>query len=179
MEIENYRLRPIRAFVFDVDGVLTDGNIYMNDSGEHLRSYDVKDGFAIKRAMSLGFPVVIISGHNHESQRRRLEELGITHIHLGVKDKLAKLRAWCDEHNISLEDTLYLGDDLPDYEVMRTVGLAVCPKDAVTDIKNISHYVSRFDGGRQAVRDVIEATLKAQEKWVLPEPDHTDEGSNS
>ena len=167
MESISYKtyLQNITTFVFDVDGVLTDGTITITTNGEMLRTMHTKDGYAIKAALKAGFNVCIISGGTNEGVRERLKALGVTDIYLGAHHKKDELREYMDSYSIKPEQALFMGDDLPDYEVMQMVGLACCPQDAVPEIKAISHYISHKDGGKGCVRDIIEQVLKVQGKW--------------
>ena len=167
MESISYKtyLQNITTFVFDVDGVLTDGTITITTNGEMLRTMHTKDGYAIKAALKAGFNVCIISGGTNEGVRERLKALGVTDIYLGAHHKKDELLEYMDSYNIKQEQILFMGDDLPDYEVMQMVGLACCPQDAVPEIKAISHYISHKDGGKGCVRDIIEQVLKVHGKW--------------
>lgn len=167
METKSYKeyLHNITTFIFDVDGVLTDGTITITTTGEMLRTMHTKDGFAIKAALNAGFNVCIISGGTNEGVRERLKALGVTDIYLGAHHKVEQLDEYLDIYNIKPEQALYMGDDLPDFHVMQMVGLACCPQDAVPEIKAIAHYISHKDGGKGCVRDVIEQVLKVQGKW--------------
>lgn len=158
-------LAEINTFIFDVDGVLTDGSITVTTEGEMLRTMSIKDGFALKTAVDAGFNVCIISGGSNEGVRKRLAGLGIKDIYLGAHNKIEQLNAYLKQYNIKTSQTLYMGDDIPDYPVMKLVGLPCCPQDAVAEIKGISKYVSHKGGGKGAVRDVIEQVLKVQDKW--------------
>ncbi|MDH7914310.1 HAD-IIIA family hydrolase [Winogradskyella sp. SYSU M77433] len=158
-------LADITTFIFDVDGVLTDGTITVTTDGEMLRTMNIKDGFALKTAVMAGFNVCIISGGTNEGVRKRLEGLGIKDIYLGAHNKIEQLNDYLNKHNITKSQTLYMGDDIPDFPVMKLVGLPCCPQDAVAEIKGISKYVSHKNGGKGAVRDVIEQVLKVQQKW--------------
>ena len=158
-------LQHITTFVFDVDGVLTDGTVIVETNGALLRRMNIKDGYALKTAVEKGFRICIISGGTNEGVRKRLEGLGITEIHLGAHHKTDFLEAFFEEHQIKAENVLYMGDDVPDFEVMQMVGLPCCPQDAVPEIKQISKYVSHKKGGKGCVRDVIEQVLKVQGKW--------------
>lgn len=159
------KLHQIKCFVFDVDGVLTNGTVYALASGEQARTFLIKDGYAIERALLAGYHIAIISGGEQEGVRKRLEFLKINHIHLGVKDKVPVLQHLCSELQINVDQVLYMGDDLPDYDAMKTAGLPCCPSDAVHEIKNISEYVSGNKGGEGCVRDVIERVMKVQGTW--------------
>lgn len=161
----NKLIEKIKCFVFDVDGVLTDGMTIALESGEQARAFNIKDGYGIERALLAGFHVAIISGGNQIGVRKRLEFLKIKHIHLGVKNKVEVLKALCKELDVKPEEILYVGDDLPDYEVMQLVGIPCCPADAVHDIKEISKYVSDNNGGHGCVREVIEMVMRRQGKW--------------
>ena len=158
-------LNHITTFVFDVDGVLTDGTVQVNTDGALLRNMNIKDGYALKTAIDKGYNVCIISGGSNEGVRKRLEGLGVTEVHLGAHYKIDTLEKYFSENNIKAENVLYMGDDLPDYNVMKMVGLPCCPQDAVQEIKQVSKYVSHKKGGKGCVRDVIEQVLKVQSKW--------------
>ena len=158
-------LADINTFIFDVDGVLTDGTITVTTDGEMLRTMNIKDGFALKTAVDAGFNVCIISGGSNEGVRKRLAGLGIKDIYLGAHNKIEQLNTYMSKYNITKPKVLYMGDDIPDYPVMKLVGLPCCPQDAVQEIKAVSKYISHKDGGKGAVRDVIEQVLKVQDKW--------------
>ena len=158
-------LADITTFIFDVDGVLTDGTITVTTDGEMLRTMNIKDGFALKTAVDAGFNVCIISGGSNEGVRKRLSGLGIKDIYLGAHNKIEQLNDYMTKHNITKQQMLYMGDDIPDYPVMKLVGLPCCPQDAVQEIKSVSKYISHKNGGKGAVRDVIEQVLKVQNKW--------------
>ena len=162
----NYDLTKIKALVFDVDGVLSSETITVDLDGELLRSTNVKDGYALHLAAKLGLRVAIITGANEESIVRRYGQIGIEDIYLGSGIKKAVLRQFLDKYNLSEDEVLYMGDDIPDYELMQHVGLPCCPRDAVPEIREISLYISHKDGGKGCARDVIEQVLKAQGKWM-------------
>lgn len=166
---KNYKelMATITTFVFDVDGVLTDGTILVTENGNMLRNMNIKDGYALKTAVESGYRVVIISGGSNEGVKIRLQNLGIADVFLGVSNKITVLNDYCATHKLKKENLLYMGDDLPDYEVMQHVGLATCPQNAVPEIKAVSSYVSHIDGGKGCARDVIEQVLKVQGKWLL------------
>jgi len=159
-------LHQITTFIFDVDGVLTDGTLRITTDGQMHREMNVKDGFALKEALNQGFNLCIISGGTDEGVRLRLQGLGIKNIFLGVHKKMDQLDEYMNTHNISKENVLYMGDDIPDYPVMKVVGLPTAPQDAVKEIKEIAKYVSHKNGGKGCVRDVIEQVLKVQGKWM-------------
>ena len=158
--------KAISVFVFDVDGVLTDGTLLVMDDGLMIRKMHVKDGYALQLAVKKGFLIIIISGGNSPQVKDRLLKLGITNIYISVENKLEKLKALASELNIERENMLYMGDDIPDLEVMQYCGLACCPADAVAEIKKVSQYISPLKGGEGCVRDVIEKVLKLQNKWL-------------
>ncbi|MFC4817190.1 KdsC family phosphatase [Flavobacterium sp. GCM10023249] len=160
-------MNNITTFIFDVDGVLTDGTVHVSQTGEMLREMNIRDGFAMKAAIESGYHVCIISGGSNEGVRIRLRNLGITDIHLGSPDKVETFKEYIDVYNIKPEQVLYMGDDIPDYHVMKLVGLPTCPQDASPEIKEISNYISHKNGGKGAVRDVIEQVMKVQEKWNI------------
>ncbi len=160
-------LKHINTFIFDVDGVLTDGTIMVTTQGEMYRTMNIKDGYALKTAVEKGYHVCIISGGNNEGVRVRLQNLGIKDVFLGAHNKTKILEDYLKEKNVELRNTLYMGDDLPDFEVMQEVGLPTCPQDAVQEIKAISKYVSHKKGGKGCVRDVLEQVMKVQGKWGI------------
>ncbi|MCK8520732.1 HAD-IIIA family hydrolase [Aquimarina sp. D1M17] len=159
-------LQHITTFIFDVDGVLTDGTVIINTDGQLLRTMNIKDGYALKTAVQQGFNVCIISGGKNEGVRKRLRGLGITDIYLGAHHKVEQLDEYLDIYDIKVENVLYMGDDIPDLPVMEMVGLPTCPQDAVAEVKEASKYVSYKKGGKGCVRDVIEQVLKVQGKWI-------------
>lgn len=159
-------LHQITTFIFDVDGVLTDGTLKITTEGQMHREMNVKDGYALKTALNEGYNVCIISGGKDEGVRHRLQGLGITDVHLGAHHKITQLEAYIKDKNLQSENILYMGDDLPDYPVMKMVGLPACPQDAVKEIKEVSKYISHKNGGKGCVRDVIEQVLKVQGKWM-------------
>lgn len=158
-------LAEITTFIFDVDGVLTDGSIQITTTGELLRTMDIKDGYAMKYAREHGYTICVISGGNNEGVRHRLRGLGITDIYLGCPDKVEQMDEFLDIYDIKPNEVLYMGDDLPDFYAMQKAGLPCCPQDAVAEIKDISKYISHRKGGKGCVRDVIEQVLKVQGKW--------------
>ena len=170
------QLKYITTLIFDIDGVLTNGDIIASDSGEYLRTFNIKDGYALQLAVKKGYHVCIISGGRGESMLKRFEGLGINNIFLGVADKVAVYQSLCEQYSLSAEQVLYMGDDIPDLKIMQLVGLATCPADAVPEIKAISHYISPYNGGKTAVRDVIEKVLKVQQKWSDEHPSAADSG---
>lgn len=158
-------LNDITTFVFDIDGVLTDSSVHVSQNGEMLRIMNIRDGFAMKAAIESGYNVCIISGGSNEGVRIRLQNLGIKDIHLASSDKVKTFKEYTELYNLNPEHVLYMGDDIPDYHVMKLVGLSTCPQDAVPEIKAISKYISHVKGGKGAVREVIEQVMKVQGKW--------------
>jgi len=166
MEKSYKELMPrITTFIFDVDGVLTNGNVTIFPDGQLIRTMNIKDGYAMKTAIDNGYRVCIISGGTNDGVRLRLQGLGITDIYLGAQDKMEQLDEYLDIYGIKPENVLFMGDDIPDLHVMKSVALPACPKDAVPEIQDISLYVSQKKGGNGCVRDVIEQVLKVQDKW--------------
>jgi len=159
-------MNNITTFIFDVDGVLTDGTIMVTTGGEMYRNMSIKDGYALKSAVVAGYNVCIISGGSNEGVRKRLEGLGITDIFLGAHQKMVQFEEYCTKNNISPEQVLYMGDDIPDLPVMQQVGLATCPQDAAPEIKDVSEYISPISGGKGCGRDVIEQVMRVQGKWM-------------
>jgi 3-deoxy-D-manno-octulosonate 8-phosphate phosphatase (KDO 8-P phosphatase) len=159
-------MNDITTFIFDVDGVLTDSSVFVTTEGEILRTMNIRDGYAMKAAVESGYHVCIISGGSNEGVRVRLRNLGITDIHLGTPDKVKTFKEYTDAYAIKPEQVLYMGDDIPDYHVMKLVSLPACPQDAVPEIKNICRYISHVKGGKGAARDVIEQVMKVQGKWM-------------
>lgn len=159
-------MNDIDTFIFDVDGVLTDGSVFVTNEGEILRTMNIRDGYALKAAVESGYNVCIISGGSNEGVRVRLRNLGITDIHLGAPDKVETFKEYTELYTINPENVLYMGDDIPDYHVMQLVGLPTCPQDAAPEIKAISGYISHKNGGKGAVREVIEQVMKVQGKWM-------------
>lgn len=166
MEISFKQLLPqITTFIFDVDGVLTNGMLTIMPDGELVRHMNVKDGYAMKNALNKGYKVCIISGGTNEGVRKRLMTLGIEDVFLGAHNKIEQYNALVKKYNLQPENVLYMGDDVPDYPVMKLVGMPTCPNDAVREIKGIAKYISDKKGGDGCVRDVIEQVLRVQKKW--------------
>ena len=163
----NYDLRKIRAIIFDIDGVLSSETITLSDEGVPLRTVNIKDGYAIQLAMKLGLRIVILTGAKVNSVRVRYEGLGVKDIYIGCAVKIETYEALLQKYGLTDEEVMYMGDDIPDLEVMRRVGCPVCPKDACPEIKEVSLYVSDRIGGHGCGRDVIEQTLRAQGKWIM------------
>lgn len=162
----NYDLNKIKAFLFDVDGVLSKDIVSLHPNGEPMRTVNIKDGYAMQLAVKHDYQVGIITGGNTESVRLRFDRLGVQHIYMASSVKKHDLQDFLDKTGLSPEEVLYAGDDIPDYEVMKSVGLAVAPSDAAPEIKEIAKYISHKGGGEGVARDVIEQTMKTQGKWM-------------
>ena len=167
--MKNYKtlLPDIKTFIFDVDGVLTDGKILITNEGELLRSFDTKDGYAMKCALVQGYKIAIITGGRNQGVEERFKELGVYDIYMGAHHKLDAFQDLLDNYDLDPETILYIGDDVPDIPVMEKVGLGCCPADAVSDVKAMADYVSHKNGGEGCVRELIEQVLRVQGKWRL------------
>ncbi|MGC9330386.1 MAG: KdsC family phosphatase [Bacteroidales bacterium] len=159
------KLKQIRAFVFDIDGVLSKSVVNIQDDGNLIHTTNVKDGFALKRAIEEGYYIGIISGRLNETVSRRYQKLGVKDIYLGSTDKQVDMSHFLDLYKLDHSQILYMGDDLPDYDVMKTVGVATCPADASEEIKGISMFISDKNGGEGCVRDIISQVMKTQNNW--------------
>lgn len=160
-------LKKVKCVVLDVDGVLTNGNILVTEKGEQLRSFNVKDGYAMQYAVKQGLKVVVITGARSQGVAIRCQGLGASEVHLGISDKLTLLKEYIEKEQLSAEEVMFIGDDMPDYACMQYVGVAVCPADAIEDIKAICQFVSKYRGGEGIVREMIEKTLRLQDKWHI------------
>ncbi|AQS93307.1 3-deoxy-D-manno-octulosonate 8-phosphate phosphatase [Polaribacter sp. BM10] len=166
MELSYKQLLPeINTFIFDVDGVLTNGMLTIMPDGELVRHMNVKDGYAMKNALNKGYRVCIISGGTNEGVRKRLAALGIEDIYLGAHNKIEQYKELVKKYDLKAENVLYMGDDVPDFPVMELVGMPACPNDAVQEIQQVAKYISYKKGGEGCVRDVIEQVLRVQNKW--------------
>ncbi len=167
----NYKekLSQIKAFVFDVDGVLGSDRVLLNPDGELLRTMNIKDGYSMVYAMRKGFRFAIITGGTNDSIIKRFTSLGVQDIYLKSSNKMHDYLDFLAKYNLTDHDILYMGDDLPDLEVMQKVAIASCPSTAVDEIKEIAHYISPIAGGEGAVRDVIQQVLKSQGRWLEPD----------
>lgn len=164
----NYKnkLHQIKAFAFDVDGVFTDGRVYLNAGDEFIRAVNIKDGYAVQHCIKVGLPIAIISGGNSEAVVTRFKKLGVTDIYMSSSNKIDDYEDFRMKYGFEHEDLAYMGDDIPDYEIMQRVGLPTCPVDAAHEIKSVSAYISPRAGGDGCVRDLIEQVLRVQEKWM-------------
>ena len=159
------QFKRITAFIFDVDGVLTDGTIWVLENGLQARRMSIKDGFALQLAIKTGYRVFVVSGSSPSPVIDRLNKLGITEVHMSVLDKGSFITSLFEKHKLNKEEVLYMGDDLPDLPAMSIAGLATCPADAAPEIKEVSQYISPLVGGDGCARDVIEKVLKANDHW--------------
>lgn len=156
----------VEAIVLDVDGVMTDGGIIPTPDGDFIRRYNAKDGYAIASAIREGLKVCIISGGRGRMLENRLQMLGVTRYYLNCMDKVTAIREFAADYNIDLDNLIYMGDDIPDLECMRLVGVPVCPSDAAMEVVEASRYISEFNGGHGAVRDIIEQVMRAKSVWA-------------
>ena len=162
----NYDLTKIKAFVFDVDGVLSPASIPLHPSGEPMRIINTKDGYAMQLAAKKGYLLGIITGGESAAIRIRFENLGFSYIYTRAKNKISDFRDFIQKTGLTIEEICYVGDDIPDYEIMQVAGLPACPADAVPEIKEISKYISHKAGGMGVGRDIIEQVLKVQGQWM-------------
>ncbi len=159
------QFNSISCFVFDIDGVLTDGSLLVLPDGVMARKMNIKDGYALQLAVKKRYHVLVISGGNSPEVKERLQKLGVTEVWMQVSDKAAVLQDWLLVHQISQSEVLFMGDDVPDLEVMQLAGLQACPSDAAIDVKNSVDYISSFKGGEGCVREVIEKVMKLRGHW--------------
>jgi 3-deoxy-D-manno-octulosonate 8-phosphate phosphatase (KDO 8-P phosphatase) len=167
--MENFKrkLTRIKTLLFDVDGVLTNGQVFLMENGEFVRNMNSKDGYALQLAVKKGYRVAIITGGNSQVVKKALHALGIADVFLSQHDKMQCYKDYINEHNLNEEEILYMGDDLPDYEVMHRVGIASCPNNSAHEIKEISIYISNRNGGEGCARDIIEQVMRSQGKWEI------------
>jgi 3-deoxy-D-manno-octulosonate 8-phosphate phosphatase (KDO 8-P phosphatase) len=158
-------LQNITTFIFDVDGVLTDGSVILDSSEEMVRTMNTKDGFALQHAIKKGYNVCIITGGNSIMVKKRLQHLGIEDVFLAVHEKIGIFNSYLSKKNIATQQVLYMGDDLPDYPCIQAAGIGACPHDSAVEIREVSNYISHINGGKGCVRDVIEQTLRLHNKW--------------
>lgn len=157
--------KNIKAFILDVDGVLTDGSLLILNDGQMVRRMNIKDGYALQLAIKKGYPILVISGGDSDAVITRLQKLGLNEIFMKVADKKPHVLTFMSKYGLTAKEVLYMGDDMPDLEAMQLAGLPCCPADAVSDIKSISKYISPIDGGYGCVRDVIEKVMKLRGHW--------------
>lgn len=167
----NYKsqLAKTTVFIFDIDGVFTDNIVYLLSDGEQMRTANVRDGYAVQHAVKSGFRIAIISGGKNEAVRARFEKLGVTEVHLGSSNKKIVYENLQAKWGFSDEEVCYMGDDIPDLPILKRVGLATCPADAVPEVKAVAHYISDKLGGHGCVRDVLEQALKLKGQWMNEE----------
>ncbi len=167
--MKNYKaeLQDVKAFVFDVDGVFTNGTIFLDPGGEFIRMMNIKDGYAVQYCVKQGYPVAIISGGNSSTVEKRFSNLGVSDIYLGSSDKMIDYENFRIKHNLEHKNILFMGDDIPDYGIMKKAGVPTCPEDAVEEIRQLSKYISAKKGGEGCVRDVIEQVLRLHGKWMI------------
>jgi 3-deoxy-D-manno-octulosonate 8-phosphate phosphatase (KDO 8-P phosphatase) len=160
------KLKNIKAFILDVDGVLTNGEITVAENGDQMRHFNVKDGYAISHAVKSGYYIAVISGGHSRGVITRLNTLGVKDVFLGISHKLEVFERVLVDMKLNPEEILYMGDDIPDLDIMQRVGLPTCPADACEEVKAVAAYISPIVGGRGCVRDVIEKVLKIQDQWM-------------
>ena len=160
------RLTDITTFIFDVDGVLTDGSVILDSSGEMVRTMHTKDGYALQHAVKKGYNIIIITGGNSIMVKKRLEGLGIDQVFLSTHQKLPVMENYLKNNKIQASQVLYMGDDIPDLPCLNVVGISTCPNDAAVEIREVCDYISHIDGGKGCVRDVLEQTMRVQNKWM-------------
>ncbi len=164
----NYKqkLKDITTFVFDVDGVLTDGLVILDSSGEMARTMHTKDGYALQHAVKKGYNICIITGGNSSMVKKRLEGLGIKDVFMSVHEKLSVFETYLKDKNINANQVVYMGDDLPDFPCINAAGIGCCPNDSAVEIREVSNYISHLNGGKGCVRDILEQTMRVQGKWM-------------
>ncbi len=172
--MSNYkeRLGKVNTFIFDYDGVMSNGTVILQHSDPPLRTANVKDGYVLQLAVKLGYNVVVISGGFSPSMDNRFDTLNIKDAFTGVSNKLETYKKYLKDKNLTSDQVVYMGDDIPDIPVMKQVGVPVCPADAVEEVKLVSVYISDKKGGQGCVRDIIEQVLKVQGKWMTEEAFH-------
>jgi 3-deoxy-D-manno-octulosonate 8-phosphate phosphatase (KDO 8-P phosphatase) len=159
------RFKKITTFIFDIDGVLTDGSVLLFENGHQARTMNIKDGYALQLAVKYGYRIAIISGADNLPAVTRLNKLGITEVELSVMDKKKFIEELILKHNLKTDEVLYMGDDIPDLPAFTAVGLSCCPADAVNEVRKVCRFTSVFNGGKGCVREVIEIVLKLNDQW--------------
>ena len=160
------KLKDIKAFVFDIDGVFTDGSVYLLPGGNMCRVMNVLDGYAVVKAIKNNYKIGVITGGNDDQVRHRINYLGISDYYAKSSNKRIDFEDFKLKYNLKNEEILMMGDDLPDMEIMKMAGISACPKNSVPEVKEISDYISSIEGGKGAVREVIEQVMKVQGKWI-------------
>jgi 3-deoxy-D-manno-octulosonate 8-phosphate phosphatase (KDO 8-P phosphatase) len=160
------KIEKINTLIFDVDGVFTDGTLIVTEGGDMLRAMNAKDGYSIKRALEMGYNVVIITGGDSVGVEKRFRKLGVKDVYLKINDKLSKYKEYIKKHNILKDEVLYMGDDILDLELLQNVFLSVCPRDASHEVLETCDFISNFDGGKGCVREIVEKVLVSQNKWL-------------
>lgn len=166
MNVYEY-FKQITTFVFDVDGVLTDGTVLLLENGLQARKMNIKDGLGLQMALKNGYNVVILSGSYSEPVIKRMQYLGLTEVFCAVKNKKAFLDDYLQKQNLKWENILFMGDDLPDIPALSMAGIGCCPADAIPEVRSVSKYISSMSGGYGCVRDVIEKVLKFNNNWYF------------
>lgn len=161
------KFQNITTMIFDVDGVFTDGTLIVTENGDLLRSVNARDGYALKRALAKGFRIIILTGGDSVGVEKRFRKLGVEHIYMSVSDKLSKYKTIMAEYSISNDEVLYVGDDILDIELLKYVFLPACPRDACHEVLALAEFISNFDGGKGAVREIIEKVMSSQNKWYV------------
>jgi 3-deoxy-D-manno-octulosonate 8-phosphate phosphatase (KDO 8-P phosphatase) len=161
------KLTQIKTLLFDIDGVLTNGNVFVMPNGEIVRNLNSKDGYALQLAVKKGYRIAVITGGNSVAVKTVLHDLGIKDVFLSQSNKEECYENYILEHDLKEEEILYMGDDLPDYHVMKRVGIAACPENAAHELKDISIYISNRKGGEACVRDIIEQVMRSQDTWEI------------
>lgn len=159
------KLSTLKTFIFDIDGVLTTGNVLVTEEGHMLRSVNIKDGFALQHAVKQGYNIAIISGGNSQGMLHRFQGLGIKEIYLGQKNKMAAFEKVCADFGVTEKQVAYVGDDMPDFPILKRAGLAVCPADAAYDIQEICEWILSVGGGQGCARLLLETAMKLQNTW--------------
>lgn len=163
LELKN-RASKIKMVAFDVDGVMTDGSITYDENGVEYKTFNVKDGQGIVRITKVGIITAIITARNNATVKHRFDNLGMSRLFMGQKDKMVAMKQLLDEYNLDLSQVAYMGDDLPDIPVLKEVGLSACPNDAIDEVKDLCHFVSLKNGGRGAVRELTDLIYSSQIK---------------
>jgi 3-deoxy-D-manno-octulosonate 8-phosphate phosphatase (KDO 8-P phosphatase) len=168
MTVKNYKelLKNITTMIFDYDGVFTDGKVILTESGEQLRTANVKDGYALQLAVKKGYRIAVISGGTSQSIMHRMHGLKIMDVFIKVEHKIKVYHDYLQKYNLKKEEVMFMGDDIPDLQIMKEAGVVVCPADAAEEIKALSHYISHLKGGEGCVRDIVEQVLKVQGNWL-------------